>query len=346
VTFRTKHRILAAAALAAVLSACGGGGGSAPAAPAPAPAPATPARADYALQTSVPAPTYTDPRKTALLNRLNAMRAAVGVGLLQQNSALDAAAQGHAEYLARNLLPPGHVQDPSKPGYTGTYLQDRTQAAGYTGFVGEGVGGMPTGYLVANYGDFVDAFMNTVYHGDAMAGTWREVGIGIADSANGDYVVLDYGYARYPQLPDSGVVTHYPYDGQSGVQTTFDPEGEWPRPVPGAPGPWGPSIRVSLQNFGEATAPNSTASDVTITRATLMDGFGNLVPARVVAKSGTQAGPGVVLTTDANEVYLALRSYYILPNAPLTPGQQYTVVFEATGRAGSYAKTWRFTTQN
>src|SRR5436309_1096334 len=60
----------------------------------------------------------------------NELRAAVAAPALRTDERVIAAAQRHAEYLARNQLG-GHEETPGQPGFTGTSVHDRLAAQGY-----------------------------------------------------------------------------------------------------------------------------------------------------------------------------------------------------------------------
>ena len=60
----------------------------------------------------------------------NELRAAVAAPALRTDERVIAAAQRHAEYLARNQVG-GHEETPGQPGFTGTSVHDRLAAQGY-----------------------------------------------------------------------------------------------------------------------------------------------------------------------------------------------------------------------
>src|SRR5471030_3256960 len=81
------------------------------------------------LQTTVPAPTYAaGSQELAFYTTFNAFRQAEGLGLLAQNSKLDAADRNHLNYLLTNTdlnlssidpatgRPQFHIEDPKRPG--------------------------------------------------------------------------------------------------------------------------------------------------------------------------------------------------------------------------------------
>jgi cysteine-rich secretory family protein len=60
----------------------------------------------------------------------NALRAAVGAPAVRADDRVTAAAQRHAEYLARNDAL-GHDEIPGAPGFSGVFVRDRLAAQGY-----------------------------------------------------------------------------------------------------------------------------------------------------------------------------------------------------------------------
>src|SRR2546429_1451407 len=90
--------------------------------------------ASPATTRSVPAtsPTVTpgsnDPLE--MLRIHNELRGAVGAPALRTDERVIAAAQRHAEYLARNQVG-GHEETQGQPGFTGTSVHDRLAAQGY-----------------------------------------------------------------------------------------------------------------------------------------------------------------------------------------------------------------------
>ena len=68
----------------------------------------------------------------AMLRAHNDLRAAVGAPAVRSDDRVSAAAQHHAEYLARAGAI-GHDETPGTPGFTGTTVQERLAAQGYTG---------------------------------------------------------------------------------------------------------------------------------------------------------------------------------------------------------------------
>ena len=103
--------------------------------PSPVAASATP---EATVTPSTPAATPAGTHVTrsndaaAMLRAHNDLRAAVGAPAVRSDDRVTAAAQHHAEYLARAGAI-GHDETPGSPGFTGTTVQDRLAAQGYPG---------------------------------------------------------------------------------------------------------------------------------------------------------------------------------------------------------------------
>ena len=344
-------RALLGAALVALVAACGGGGGGTAPLPTPqaggggggsAGTPPPPSNSQYALQTNVPAPTYPAGTPRALiLAKLNEVRAAGGWGLLGQSAALDQAANAHAQYVLTNRQLT-HVQTAGLPGFTGVNPSDRAAAAGYTGVVTEVIGGFVAS---ASAADFIPGVLRTIYHAQALQAGYRDVGIGVVlDTQFNQYIVVvlsGVATGASQQLMAAGGVKVYPGVGQTNVLTAFNPATEVPRPLPELTLAGHP-VSVLLDNVNEAQL---AASSLTVESFTLKDGSGNLVPALLMTAPGVKVGPG--LTGDQRtDAMLAARSLYLVPKSPLLANTTYTAQVSARTSAGTYDRTWSFTTGN
>jgi Cysteine-rich secretory protein family len=146
-----------------------------------------------------------------LLQKINAHRAANGLGALSMNGQLTAAAQGHANYLATHPYTHPHRQN------NGSLPQDRAYAAGYQGRASENV----VGGVSASLDWAFQWWLDSSVHNRNMLGNWTEIGIGFAD---GD------GYGRW-------YVTVF---GNAGRAPVFDPEGPNRNMAPGGSAPGAP----------------------------------------------------------------------------------------------------------
>lgn len=111
-----------------------------PVAVVPTDAPATVTPSPVATESPTIAPTAS-PTETAspvarpndaseMLRVHNELRAAIGAPAVRVDDRVTAAAQRHAEYLARNRII-GHEETPGQPAFTGATVRDRLAAQGY-----------------------------------------------------------------------------------------------------------------------------------------------------------------------------------------------------------------------
>jgi hypothetical protein len=306
--------------------------------------------------TSVPAPTYAaGSNNLAAFTLLNQLRSAAGSGLLAQNAQLDTAAANHTNYLVltnwiQNMPTDMHIETAGLPGFTGVSPSVRAAYAGYTGNATE-VGGGGTG------AQCVHALVeDTIYHRLAIIGGNVDVGISLVntnDTLGDTYCVIDLGISTAlggfnewgGQIPVNPVV--YPYNGRTGVDTTFTPAGESPNPAPDlGSAKVGLPITVSLvtQSLVGANLAGFVASDVIITAFTLTaQGATTPVNARIVTYPGVVAGAGVTLVNDPAS-FLGVADSFLLPLAPLAPNTTYNVIFKATVKGQTVSLAWTFTT--
>lgn len=194
---------------AMMLAACGGGGGSSnsssdstsgnngPVTPPTSGCPASQVMVNGScatpadIQVSVPTPSYPSGSvEMTAFQELNAVRQAMGLGLLAQNDKLDQTAKNHTKYIAINVDTDtsvlGHYEDSKKPGYTGYAPADRGLYTGFGAYVSEV-------YLTKHpvlVSSAVSDFMATIYHRQLIIQQCpRNVGIGYQDhqSPNGFY---------------------------------------------------------------------------------------------------------------------------------------------------------------
>ena len=142
--------------------------------------------------------------------------------------------------------------------------------------------------------------------------------------------------ASIGQLPVDGSVLVYPYSGQTGVTPAFNNAGEFPNPAPDLNGAGHP-IDVSL------ATQNHPQPVVVISLLTVTPQGGSPIAIRILGRSTTTGGPGVVVTMDANNV-LINGLVGALPVAALAPSTTYTAVFAGTVDGTAVSKTWSFTT--
>lgn len=145
-----------------------------------------------------------------VLRLVNELRAAQGLPPFQLNSALTAAAQGHAEWMAANV-------SYTHTGAGGSRPQDRANAAGYSGYVSENIVGGTS--MTPARG--VEWWRNSSIHYRTMTSTRHsEAGVGAAPiAAGGNMYVLVVGQPTGAPVPAPGDQT------QPGGQPAAPPSG-------------------------------------------------------------------------------------------------------------------------
>jgi uncharacterized protein YkwD len=299
----------AALAAALALTACGGGGSSGSSSP-----PVT--------VTEPGAPQATGNTATDGFNRFNFRRQQAGLALLSRNATIDVAAQGHSNYQGINNVAT-HVQDQSKPGFTGAQEGDRLQAAGYVL--------PPAGYA---YGEVISSRSNTqgAEAAEALVGAiyhrfiilepmFKEAGAGAATSTSGTtYFTTDFAAIGLNGGLAGGTVVVYPFSGQTNVPTSVNSDDEEPDPVPNQNGVGYPaSVHANL------------TSTLTVQSFTIKPHGGAEMATRMLTRS-----------LDANTPASAAA---IMPLSSLSSATTYDVQFIGTVDGTPVNRSWSFTTQ-
>ena len=332
-------RAVAAMATLAALGACGGGGGgdapappSPPPAPTPAPAPAP--TAPMAAQMSVPTPVGYDAERLAAFDRLNEIRLSAGLGMLAQDTALDQAAQAHADWIIANDSFT-HDETDGTTGFSGVHWWDRDEALGYVPLGGDEV---MVGPELGAQG--VDVLVNTVYHRAAMlAFEPVDVGVGWSGSVASSIsmpLVIDMtrpgmdtvrGLGQTAQVAIHGVAI-WPLDGAREVALRLGLE--VPDPVP-------------AQDVSSLGTPVSITLDRMKTISTTMFVLSE-------ASTGTPV-PSQLLTACDDPNSLIPGSFVALvPLRALEPSTTYQVSYSGSavafpsGATEALVRTWSFTT--
>ena len=295
--------------------------------------------------TSVPPNTYSSTSfQLGYFARINAVRQALGVGVLAQSSDLDTSSQAQALYNAANFNPStmygvdpstgdlyAHSEDPGMPDFYAATPQARAALAGYSlGGVGEVAGNTlvndaNSGLLAANQ------LLDTVYHrANILLDTYRYIGIGVDTASNSyeDYgwYVSDMGTVNNAQTLATGTVVTYPADSATDAFPYFCNSCEDPSPVPSLPSNQALGGPISVQiAAGHALSVNSF---------TLADANGS--PVTVYLSDGQTDTSG----------FLPGNIAFIIPEAPLSPGETYTAAFSGSDGSTVLSKTWSFTTLN
>ena len=253
----------------------------------------------------------------AALDHANCARRLVGLEPGSLHPAVDEASQAHADYMAThaNL---DHQEVDGNAGFTGVWVWDRLEAAGYalepgtswSEVVAEGEG--PTGS--------VDRWLNSVYHRIPFTmPSWIAVGFGQADVYSSMTFVASYPAGRR-------VAVLYPGDGQTDVPWSFDSDTEFPDPAPDQ-GLVGPPITVTV---GEAVVTGSEANPHGL----------ELLSARLEGPEGELEL--AILVPDEDE-FLSF-AVAAIPVSPLEPLTDYEVEMVVRFEGGEETLTGAFTT--
>ena len=319
-------KVLFALTAATALTACGGGGGDSPA-PAPVPAPS-------------PAP---DARRLAAFNQLNTVRQGAGAGLLAESTMLDASAAAHAKYLTDNgfnTADSAHDETSGLPDYTGANPFTRMQAQGYSySFATEVIGDIGSS---SSTSDCVGDLLDTVYHAVSMLSRVTDVGIGFGSGSAAGMCTIDMASPLSGtglQIPPSGAIVAYPYNGSTVAHGTFHVSNESPRVstalLPNATA--GTPIVLGFRNHDVVAG-----GTVTITQFSIATSAGTVLPSVILGGStvtGANVNADDTLTNDGGKEFAVL-----VPVSPLVAGS-YTVTLHATISGGQALAltTWSFT---
>lgn len=309
--------MLAALIAALALSACGGGSDD--------------DNASSANSTSTgfsgqdaSAPILTNNVATDGFNWINYRRSQAGVGVLVRNAQLDRAAQAHSDYQRQNNTVT-HDEQSSKPGFTGTTVEARVQAAGYT-LVPAYASGEIIAATTNNSGFYMaEELVTAIYHRFVMfEPLFKDMGAGAATTtANYTYFTTNLGATRgySPGLPSHTLAT-WPVNGQTGVQPNFLSDFEEPDPVP---------------DINEVGYPISVHANLTETLA---------VQSFTVRPRGATGNLQTRLLAKGQDPNTTMSSVAaIVPLAPLAANTTYDVSFTGTADGASVSKTWSFTTR-
>lgn len=303
--------------IAALLAGCGGGGGGSSTATTSSVPPS-------ALPQEPGAPSFTGNTALDGYNWINYRRAQLGLSILARNGQVDAAAQGHSNYLRLNNTV-SHEQTAGAPGFTGVNLADRLSTAGYALTGGYAIGEVIS--ATSNTSGFYQAeeLITAIYHRFVMfEPVFKEVGTGaVTGSGVYTYFTADLT-ARNGLGPGIGAgrMINYPANNQTNVPTNFSSDTESPDPVPD-------------QNV--VGYPISVHAD-------LGRGDGG-----VVVRSFTVAprGGGALsarLLSSATDSRTTPSAAAIIPLAPLRAGTVYDVSFDGTVGGVPTTRAWSFTT--
>jgi uncharacterized protein YkwD len=244
----------------------------------------------------------------AMLRAHNDLRQAIGEPALPADGRVTAAAQRHAEYLARNAVI-GHDEDPGQAGFTGANVRDRLAAQGYAAAAASEVAAsVSPGTEGVRYLWDLPYHRLGLMHPHAVAAGWGHADVAGRVATVG-VLVYDFGAAA-PERVRS------PAAGQR-VPGSWSGE-EFPDVLPsGAPRPVGFPIMVV---FSGARAVD-------------------LLDARVTDAGGREVSHYVVPQIYEHD-YVA-----IVPASPLAPGMRYRVRLELIVAGNQVLEEWEFATE-
>lgn len=189
-----------------------------------------------------PAPAAAQDPVSDLLGRINSLRASQGLPAYSLNGALNAAAQGHAQWMADS-------QTISHTGPSGSTPTVRAAAAGYpSSFVSENIYGGTNAGVNDAWGFWINSPIH--YRGLINAG-YAEVGIGVGQSSWGRTYVLVFGSQSNPYAAAARAANSGGGDGGNGGAEA-------------AP----PSFIVGVDEFGNImheVQPGQTLGDIALT---------------------------------------------------------------------------------
>jgi len=267
-----------------------------------------------AKATASPAPTSAPTSATRsndaveMLRVHNELRSAVGAPAVRFDDRVTAAAQRHAEYLARAGAI-GHDETPGAPGFTGVSVQDRLAAQGYANATASEVAASSdSGSENVRFLWDLPYHRLGLMHPHAVVSGWGHAEIG-GHTATVGVLVFDFGAAA----PDR---VRSPAPGQRVPASWAGQETPDALP-PGAARPVGYPVVVVY----------STARSVDLRNAKLTDASGREVAISVVPQ---------IYERD----YVA-----IVPVAPLASGARYRVRMELSVAGAEVVDEWEFETE-
>jgi len=260
-----------------------------------------------------------------VLERVNYYRTLAGLPPVAAEPRLLKVAQSHSSYLDSINQISHYETDPGNPYYTGHSPFDRIDAVKYDyAHAGEVIARQPSAHAPGA----VDALMTAIYHRfiilssdvtQAGPGTVLKAHQGTEELS----VTVDFGTETPPPLPDPSDLTLYPVDGHQGVPLDFDPQEEFPSPMPSHTLVAYP---VSVQVDSRHTLVVETFEIYAMTS----DSRGRPLDAQLLAHSVDKETP------DHAAALIAL--------APFAPSTTYEVIFSGSVNGVNVSRTWHFTT--
>ena len=262
-----------------------------------------------------PAVSHLAASRQAALDRLNQVRAELGLPAIKSDPGLEEAAEAHSYYFLFNYGQPQlqglgiHSEDPALPGFVGANGLLRARHFGYPG-----VRGSEVINHVYTPEAAIQIWLDSVFHRYPMlspetrAGGYGEAQLGILSVS-----VYDFGLTD-PGRSDAVV---YPAAGQHDVPAAFTGN-EVPDPVPpGGSYPVGYPLTLQV----------GSADVLEVATSKLQGPDGQDVPSYVLLPN-QGVGPG---------------EWALLAKQPLQPGKTYSVEVSGKLNGDSWTKKWQFT---
>jgi len=244
----------------------------------------------------------------AMLRVHNELRAAVGAPAVRADDRVTAAAQHHAEYLARAGVI-GHDETAGEPGFTGASVRDRLAAQGYAdATASEVAASSDTGTEDVRFLWDLPYHRLGLMHPHAVVAGWGHADIG-GHTATVGVIVFDFAPAALERVRS-------PAAGQRVTGSWAGEESPDPLP-PGASRPVGYPVMVVYSN----------AAQVDLRSAKLTDASGRDIAVSVVPQ---------IYERD----YVA-----VVPTAPLAAGARFRVRLELSVGGSDVVEEWEFETE-
>jgi uncharacterized protein YkwD len=275
------------------------------ASPTPTSTAASPTAPRSASPSTSPSATPGSNEALEMLRVHNELRAAVSAPPLRTDERVIAAAQRHAEYLARNQAG-GHEETPGQPGFTGTSVHDRLAAQGFADAMASEV--------AVSFGSGTDGVRSL------WVLPYHRLGL-----MHPHAVVAGWGHAEIAGRTETVGVLVYDF-GSSGPDRVRSPA-----PGQHVSGSWSGEESPDVLPSG-AGRPVGYPIMVLFSDAPVVD----LISAKVTDASGSEVANYVVPQIYERD-YVA-----IVPSRPLTPGSRYRVRLELNVAGAPVVDEWEF----
>ena len=260
--------------------------------------------------------------ETTAWQEIAVIRGKAKMGALDCIDTIQAAARNHTHYSELNGWVLTHVEDSSKPGFTGVNFWDRMKYAAFSG------PGSPMFEVAHSTGDADAAILgqggwiNTLYHRIPFVSYGAKgYGYGGGGALYKGSSTIDF--ASGGATPSASTISTWPVDGDANVWTTFRCASEIPNPLPTKTVAGYP---VSITGGGVLNVTTHTLSD----------------------PSGSALDH--VLITYKNDPYSATsplvpkEQAYLITSSVLRPSTKYVAHFAGTSGGAPFDVTFSFTT--